>query len=50
MVEILKAVVMISVIPALIKMVLKSFVMARFDILSNDGIMLKIKLTGRNMA
>ena len=47
MVEILNAVVIINVIPARVKMVLKSFVMARFDIPSNDGIMLKIKLTGR---
>ena len=50
MVEILNAVVIINVIPARVKMVLKSFVMARFDIPSNDGIMLKIKLTGRNIA
>ena len=49
MVEILNAVVIINVIPARVKMVLKSFVMARFDIPSNDGIMLKIKLTGRNI-
>ena len=48
--EILKAVVIINVIPALVKMVLKSFVMARFDIPSKDGIILRIKLTGRNMA
>jgi hypothetical protein len=39
----------IMIIPARVKMVLKSFVMARFDIPSNDGIMLKIKLTGRNI-
>ena len=43
MVEILNAVVIINVIPARVKMVLKSFVMARFDIPSNDGIMLKNK-------
>ena len=48
--EILKAVVIISVIPARVKMVLKSLVMARFDIPSKDGIILKIKLTGRNIA
>ena len=50
MVEILNAIVIISVIPALVKMVLNSFVMARFDIPSKVGTMLKMKLTGRNIA
>ena len=48
MVEILNAVVIINVIPARVKNGIKElFVMARFDIPSNDGIMLKIKLTGQ---
>ena len=50
MVEILNAVVITSVIPALVRMVLNSFVMARFDIPSKVGTMLKMKLTGRNIA
>ena len=50
MVEMLNATVIIRVIPALVRMVLNSFVMARLDILSKEGTMLRRKLTGRNMA
>ena len=50
MVEMLNATVIIRVIPALVRMVLNSFVMARFDIPSKEGTMLRRKLTGRNMA
>ena len=50
MVEMLNATVIIRVIPALVRMVLNSFVMARFDIPSKEGTMLRRKLTGRNIA
>ena len=50
MVEMLNATVIIRVIPALVRMVLNSFVMARFDIPSKEETMLRRKLTGRNMA
>ena len=48
--DMLKAVVIISVIPALIIMVLNSFVRAFFDMPSYVGIIDRIKLIGRNIA
>lgn len=50
MVEILKATVMIKVMPARAMIVLNNFVMARLPIPSKLGIILSKKLTGRNMA
>ena len=46
----LKAVVTISVMPALDIIVLNNFMIARFVMLSNVGIMLSRKLTGKNIA
>lgn len=48
--EMLNATVTISVIPALVRIVLKSFMTARFAVASKPGTMLIRKLTGRNMA
>ena len=50
MVEMLKATVIINVMPARVRMVLKSFVMALLLMPSKVGSMLSRKLTGRNMA